>query len=271
MPGSSIWPFQDQSAGSPKNTLHARGTNTAARAQRLTNPARPSALVGSLFEACVASAELRETADSKLLYPAEAALCSGFAAKRLADFTAGRLCARYALAELDVDAFPLLVRCDRSPRWPPGIQGSISHTEGFVCAVAARTPDVAGIGVDAEIVGRVTSDLDALIFTARESAFLESLNAAERARAATIIFSAKEAFYKCQHALTDAWLDFKEASLELTTDDLLSGTFAVGADYERLRLLGKRIELPLHGRFLIVGDLAVTGLALYETRPRKTD
>ena len=231
-----------------------------AEGERVINPARASLLVARLFASHVAAAELRGVADASLLYPGEATFCSAFAPKRCADFTAGRLCARRALAELGIVDFPLAINPDRSPRWPPGIVGSISHTGGYGCAVAAHAADVGGIGVDAEIVGRVTPELDRLIFTSREAAFLATLSDAERARAATIIFSAKEAFYKCQFPLTRRWLDFREASLELTTSDLRSGTFVVDTAYELLGL--SAVPLPLRGRFCIDGDIAVTGVAL---------
>jgi 4'-phosphopantetheinyl transferase EntD len=237
------------------------------RHHRLTNPARPSALVAGLFDPGVAAAELREDADSSLLYPAEAIFCAGFAHKRRADFTAGRLCARRALAALGIVDFAIAVNLDRSPRWPPGIVGSISHTGGYCCAVAANAPAFGSIGIDVEIVGRVTAALDSLVFTHRESAFLSALAGTARARAATVIFSGKEAFYKCQHVVTHQWLDFQDVSLEITTPDMLGGTFRVDTAYARLAL-GPGIELPLTGRFRIERDLAVTAIALrHETDP----
>ena len=240
----------------------SRAGEIVAEGERVIHPARASQLVAQLFGSDVAAAELREVADASLLHPDEAAFCSGFAPQRIADFTAGRLCARRALADLGIADFPLGVNADRSPRWPPGIAGSISHTSGYACAVAAHAANVGGIGVDAEIVGRVTPDLDRLIFTSREADFLATLSDAERARAATIIFSAKEAFYKCQFPLTHRWLDFRDASLELTTSDLRSGTFVVETAYELLGLPDAR--LPLQGRFRVDGGIAVTGITLFQ-------
>ena len=228
-------------------------------------------LLAQIFAAEVAAAELRGSADSSLLYPAEATVCAGFALKRISDFTAGRLCARRALADLGITGFPIVINPDRTPRWPPGIIGSISHTNGYCCAVAAREPALRSIGVDAEIVGRVTRDLDTLVFTQSESAFLSSLAGIDRARAATIIFSAKEAFYKCQFAITQQWLEFGDARLELHTSDMLGGTFVVLADDATLAL-GRTTSAPLRGRFRVDGNLVLTGIVLrHETDPAPSE
>jgi 4'-phosphopantetheinyl transferase EntD len=259
-------------AGAQSST-HAWRPTAPRRPERLTNPARPSALVARVFDARVATAELRGEADASLLYPAEATYCARFAPKRRNDFTAGRLSARRALADLGIGHFPIPANADRSPRWPAGIVGSISHTDGYACAAVALESAIGSIGVDVEIVGRVTRNLDPLIFTRRESAFLATLAEAERARAATIIFSAKEAFYKCQYAVTRTWLDFQDATLELTTaeadglvapapDELLGGTFTVEIADGLLAPHGG-LRPPWRGKFCIARDLVVTGITLH--------
>jgi 4'-phosphopantetheinyl transferase EntD len=231
------------------------------------NPARPAPWLAHLFSPGVAAAELREDADASLLYPVEAASCSGFAPKRIADFAGGRLCARRALADLGIAGFPIAVKADRSPRWPPGIAGSISHTAGYRCAVAAPEHLFGSIGIDVEIVGGVTPDIDALVFTPAESAFLSKLSGTECARAATIVFSAKEAFYKCQYAIASGWLDFHDVTIELTPDESTPGTpnFANGSFHAEASgepaSCDRRFVPDKSGRFSIVDDLVATGIA----------
>jgi 4'-phosphopantetheinyl transferase EntD len=215
-------------------------------------------LLAGLFTAPVAAAELREAADSALLDPLEASYCTTFAPKRIAEFTGGRLCARHALIELGIDAGPIAIDANRTPRWPDGATGSITHTHGFCGAVVGLTSTIRSVGVDAERVGRVTEDLDHLLFTSEEHGFLTKLDAPARARAATIIFSAKEAFYKCQYTITGKWLDFHDASLRLSDPDRSSGTFDVEAAIAHAGL-----AFPLRGRFVIEENLVVTGLAIY--------
>jgi 4'-phosphopantetheinyl transferase EntD len=227
----------------------------------LTNPASLSAPIAQLFSARVSAADLHGPGDLGLLDPGEAACCARFSAKRIAEFSAGRLCARRALAELGVTRFALATNADRTPAWPPGIVGSISHTDGYCCAVVAQIAAVRSIGVDVERLGRVEPEIDRLIFTAGEMAFLATLNDADRHRAATIIFSAKEAFYKCQYPLTRRWLDFTDVSLELPATHRGSGAFRV-AMADPTFDLGNAISFPLEGKFRIDGRLVITGVTL---------
>ncbi len=225
-----------------------------------------SPALAALFVPRVVAAEVDDAVDATLLDAAEAALCIEFAPKRIADFAAGRLCARKALEQLGIAGFALVVNADRTPRWPPGIVGSISHTTGYCCAVAAQQRDVRSIGIDAERVGRVTSDISRLIFTAREMALLASLNDVERTNAATIIFSAKEAFYKCQYPLTHRWLDFHDAWIDIATAVTGTGIFSIERT-ERTPDLGSNVRLPLAGRFRIEGGIAVTAVAIDHDSP----
>ncbi len=226
---------------------------------RLNRP-RTSPLLEGIFDRAVVTAELWGPGDAALLHPAEAALTTGFVRKRLGEFSGGRLCARYALRAVGVAA-PVLMATDRSPQWPPSVVGSISHTSDYCCAVVAPASTFAAIGVDAEIVGRVSADLDSLVFTSAERALLAGLTARERSRASTVIFSAKEAFYKCQYPLTQRWLDFQDVSVHIVTTDMATGRFTVAraAGHEPLPMT---IPLPLTGHFAIAEELVVTGLTL---------
>ena len=60
--------------------------------------------------------------------------------------------------------------------------------------------------------------------------------------------------------MTRRWLEFLDASLELATADLLSGTFAIETAYELLGL--EDDTLPLRGRFRVADEIAITGLTL---------
>jgi len=223
------------------------------------NPARFSPLLEKLYEEDGASvAELREPGDAALLYPEEAECCHGFAAVRRAEFAAGRLCARRALSELGYTAFPLLVNSDRTPRWPAGVVGSISHTNGFCGAVVAETNRFRGIGVDVEIAGRVTPDMWPELFTDGERAVLERLTPEARTAVAAIAFSAKESFYKCQFPATGSWVDFHDVLVSLQGDATRAGSFTVHS------ARGKRAltMLPLRGRFCIQGEFVATGIAM---------
>lgn len=172
----------------------------------------------SLFAGDVVGFEASGPVPAELLHPKEAEFVSKAVEKRRLEFAGGRLCARHALAELGVHDFPLCVGENRFPRWPESLVGSISHTGGYCAALAARRSRYQGIGVDVERRDRLERKLESHICTAAERHWLDSLPAAQRRDMATVIFSAKEAFYKCQYCVTLSWLGFQDASVELVED-----------------------------------------------------
>ena len=70
------------------------------------------------------------------LLPPEAQAIDHAVPKRRREFTAGRTAARRACARLGVWAGALPVAADRTPVWPEGVVGSISHSD-LSCAVLA--------------------------------------------------------------------------------------------------------------------------------------
>jgi 4'-phosphopantetheinyl transferase EntD len=181
----------------------------------MPNPATLSADISGLFPQGVAAAELRLAGDPALLYPEESAGVAKAVQTRVQEFAAGRLCARRALAEFGITDFPLLPGPDRVPLWPESMVGSITHTAGFCSAVVAERRRFAALGLDAEVVGDLKRRLWPRICVAAEMAWIESMPASVQAAAATLIFSAKEAFYKCQYSVTQERLDFGDLQVGL--------------------------------------------------------
>jgi len=139
--------------------------------------------------------------------------------KRQAEFVAGRLCAMEALRAAGcIDVVPPGIHADRSPVWPEGFVGSITHAEGFASAAVAPCSRVRGIGIDSErIMNEATAAETAAVIVseAEQSILLESgPNGISRAQRVTLVFSAKESVYKCLYPLTGLPLDFLDLSLE---------------------------------------------------------
>ena len=133
------------------------------------------------------------------LYPEERAAIRNAVDRRRRHFTAGRRCAREALARLGIDHFPLLRGPDRRPRWPPGVVGTISHCDGACAAAVARAETFAGIGLDLETAQPLSPRLHAALLHPAESEAIAPFPAGERALAAKLIASAKECAYKALH------------------------------------------------------------------------
>ncbi len=248
--------------------------------------AQLSADLNSLFSADVRAAELYGCGDPALLLPAEAALLGRAVPKRAREFAAGRVCARRALAEFGITDFAIERAADRQPLWPAGMVGSITHTTGFCAAVVAARDTTAGIGLDTEVAGGgplggtppedeprggpagVLPHLWPSICSAQEIDWLESLPMPVRIRAATLIFSAKEAFYKCQYPLTLERLGFHDARVELGGWGGDTGTFTIAAT--RRIAFAASASLPIVGRYRFHGEFVTSGLCVSTPSRRGT-
>lgn len=219
-----------------------------------------SARLGALFPPGTVAAELCEPGDPALLLPAETAHVGRAAPKRVQEFAAGRLCARRALAEFGIREVPVEVADDRRPLWPASMVGSITHTTGFCAAAVAERLRVLALGLDSEVVGDVNEEIWPRICLPRERAWIESLPAPERASAVTLIFSAKEAFYKCQYPLVRQPLSFHDVRIEALTWGAAEGVFEIHATGNIA--LSKHARLPVPGRYLFHEGLVTAGVGL---------
>jgi 4'-phosphopantetheinyl transferase EntD len=175
-------------------------------------------LLPSLFAADIATEEVDLARDViGTLSPEEAASIPQARHGRLLEFTAGRHCARAALSRLGVAGASVLRGEDRAPIWPSGFVGSITHTrvrEGGWCGAAvASSTRLRSIGLDAEHDSPLESKLWGRVLSATERSWLESQPEAARGYLAKLVFSAKEAVYKCQYPLSHQFLEFAEVEL----------------------------------------------------------
>lgn len=156
------------------------------------------------------------------LPPEEAVFIKQAVPKRRREFTAGRTCARRALARLGIVGHALSADADRVPRWPDAVVGSISHCEGCCGAVVARREHALGIGFDVEKADPLREPLIPLVCSAVELAHQRTLPDAQGLDWCKLAFSAKESFYKCYFPLTRFRLDFRDVELRFAAE---SGDF----------------------------------------------
>jgi 4'-phosphopantetheinyl transferase EntD len=224
------------------------------------NPAVLSADLGPLFPDGAVVAELRGSGETRLLLPAEAGFLGRSVPKRAQEFAAGRLCARRALAELGIIDIPIEMAADRRPLWPAAVVGSITHTDEFCAAVVAERSILAAVGIDSEDAARVKPELWKSICVAEEIDWLASLPEAERAAGAALIFSAKEAFYKCQYPLTEQFLGFRDAHVQATGWGEARGRFRIAAT--RDIAFTAHTALPMEGDYLFHEQLVTAAICL---------
>ncbi|HEU5181867.1 MAG TPA: 4'-phosphopantetheinyl transferase superfamily protein [Candidatus Polarisedimenticolia bacterium] len=213
-------------------------------------------MLETLLPAEVRIRKLSEEVDPALLYPEEAACIAAAVPARRREFAQGRLCARRALADLEIRHFPLLAGKDRAPIWPPGVVGSLTHCGGICAAAVARADRIAGVGIDIESAEPLGDDLLRLVCVPAERARLDASPESSRGLRAKLLFSAKESVFKCFHPLTGVFLDFLDC--EITIDDD-AGDFIAVLSHPQLPETLRGTDL--RGRFARDSRHLFTGIA----------
>jgi len=176
--------------------------------------------------------------DVSALFAEESSAISTAVPRRQAEFAAGRMAARTALAKLDQAPVALPMRSDRTPVWPGGYRGSISHCRTAVVAAAVRSKAAPGqIGIDIEEAAPLERELWDEICTPSEVKWLKVQGTP--ALWAKIMFSIKEAVYKAQYLVTGRMLEFPEVEL----------TFGEAQRFSARLLLD--MAVAVHGRFAV--------------------
>jgi enterobactin synthetase component D len=136
-------------------------------------------------------------------------------AKRRAEYVAGRLCARRGLWLLDGRKSAPGMNEDRSPRWPVGCVGAITHSHGWAAALVAHRQAYAGIGLDAErlLAEEQAERLARRVLTPEEVVRLETLNPPNLALMVSATFSLKESLFKALYPLVGRMFHFQAAEL----------------------------------------------------------
>lgn len=227
----------------------------------------PAMSLRGLFPPDIVTMETLAEGDPATLSAGEAGYLGRAQPKRAREFAAGRQCARQALERLGLTGWDLAVRPDRSPAWPEEFVGSISHTTGFCGAAVGRRHEFRSIGLDVEVGRRVTPDLYPQFLTQIEQAKITAMPPAMADGLATLIFSAKEAFYKCQYPLTAEWLEFADIEVDLPSNPLDTGCFGVRPS-RRLQL-ERMVPSPWQGRFIFFEAFVATGFVIRASGERQ--
>ena len=195
-----------------------------------------TALLTSLHGSQIQFATARPTLVNDQLFAEEREYVANAVVRRQAEFGTARLCAREALSRLGIGPCSLAPNVDRSPRWPEGIRGSIAHTEDWCAVGVTDRPYIAAFGLDLESDTTFDTKLEDVICTKRERQWLASFDRSEFGWLGPLMFSAKEAFYKCQFGIAQTRMNFTDVELAF---NLHTGTFAVAH-------LGQKIPRQAH-------------------------
>lgn len=214
-------------------------------------------LLDDLFDATIRLAHGDPRADWPMVLPVEEAAIQRAVERRRREFRAGRTFARRAMLALGVPGAAIKARTDRSPAWPDGVVGSISHCDDVCVAAVGRANDGwLAIGIDIEQRASLPPELATEVCGSEEQVWLASLPAAERGDFARLIFSAKECAYKCQHVLSGRLLAFDALTIRI---DPVAGLFTARFNESAAPF---RAGDELVGRYSMDADHMMTAISL---------
>jgi enterobactin synthetase component D len=180
--------------------------------------------------------------------------------KRRVEYCAGRLCAREALRACapELADAPIASGAHGEPLWPAGVVGTITHTHEFASAAVASTRHARALGLDAERLTHLSADvLDYIALPAEVPA--AALAAGMQPDAvASIVFSAKEALFKCLYPEVGRYFDFRDALIESL--DAALGTFSARLLVELTPQLTQGMRFA--GRFSLAEGRVYTAIVL---------
>jgi len=207
--------------------------------------------IAPLFDtACITEEAAPHLVDDEL-FEDELAHIAQSVPKRRAEFGTARVCARRALLRLGHPAMSLVPHKDRAPRWPAGVVGSIAHTKDYCGVVVAHADRMLSVGLDVETDKPLGADIAKRICTPRELAHL----GARVERDAVVYFSIKEALYKCLYPLTQTYMDFMDAELDV---DFEAGVYRARV-FKPLPVQGAWFT-QLGGAFLRTRGIVMSGM-----------
>ena len=196
------------------------------------------------------------------LWPEEAACVANAVERRRREFARGRHLVRRCLRALGRPDGPLPTNQDRSPRWPDGFVGSITHTDTYCAAAVARADDIDGIGIDIEDRSRFHPDLLRYVSSPGDiTSNFHGLKSGDATHLGAALFSAKETVYKCLNGLAQAQFDFADVGIEFIKGSALF--------YSRLlRPVGRfSVGREFIGYYLVAGDHVATAMILPRDGP----
>lgn len=151
------------------------------------------------------------------LYTIEERAVASAVQKRKAAFRAGRTCAREALCQLGFAETPIPMQEDRSPGWPDGVVGSITHSTCWAASIVAHKDSYAGLGIDIEEDGPLEPGLRQMLLCPDECAKLPTTITIDTHLIDTTktVFVIKEAVFKAVYPLVGVRFDFQDASVSI--------------------------------------------------------
>jgi len=158
----------------------------------------------------------------QILLPAE--VCRAVP-KRQSEYLAGRLLLRQLQLELGLSTAQILPAADRSPQWPAGQQGSLSHSAGQLLAgMSAKSGYRLGVDLEQWLTQTQYTELASAILSTAELKWFQQDNLQQQGlthwsepKLLTLIFAAKEALFKALYPDCQVIMEFSAAKVRMVT------------------------------------------------------
>lgn len=177
--------------------------------------------------------------------------------KRKAEFLAGRICAKSSLQSLGV--YENVGRSvNRSPIWPEGIVGSISHTSNLAMAITLPSETVNYVGIDCEVMieEHRARELSSSILV--DSELMDSLTSPlPFPEFFTLCFSAKESLFKALHPTVGKFFGFEAARLVSLTPETGEFCLVLNEDLNDVYQKGTCFDGHYHNKNGVISTLVV--------------
>jgi len=191
------------------------------------------------------------------IHPVEIKIGNSFlSASRRTEFFTGRRCAHFGMIEAGYPNLPILRDQSRSPIWPFSIIGSITHNATIAAGIVSKKhQSILGLGIDIEDLSReIRTNITRHTLTPWE---IEKWSASSPTTPVEtkIIFSIKEAIYKCFFPMYNIYLGFQDAEItELTENKFKASLLKNPFPYE------VKIPIPLTGKVFIDSNIIFAAL-----------
>ncbi len=153
--------------------------------------------------------------------------------KRKLHYFLGRACVAQALEQLGHPRVQIETNPDRSPKWPSGILGAVTHTDRLVMTAVTASTHFLGIGIDSEEMSRTTpiEEIAKTFADEHEKQLIHHANLPLKTWL-FLIFSAKESLFKALYPIKGEYFGFESARVVSISPD-------------------QKMELPSSGSFCI--------------------
>ena len=172
----------------------------------------------------------RQVSDkSGQLLPGEKHAARNMKGVRVEEFSTSRFLIRELLKVINPmtsnERVEILPDTDSVPQWPAGFTGCISHSKGICTVVIGKQTALnQSVGIDIEMLGRLSGGAKRRICSEAEQERIETFADVSKLKVQdlyTLVFSAKEAYFKYLFPQTRQWLEFLDVELHTINGEYL--------------------------------------------------